>query len=347
MNRKYLLLSIVLQITTAFYSFGQLLPSQDIRAWNIVFEDSMNYFNNNLWYKSNNSTHGEGVNEEPQVYMSAYAYISNNKLVLLTDRLTSPVSHPNYSNNCYYNNQHNYVSGQIVSQNTYQYGYYEIYAQIPAYIGSWPAFWLWKDNDYIQDPWYNEIDIFEGNGALTNSLGTNCWWSFTYPVNNYLQQAQQDFISQNYAQAYHWYGLKWDKNEIVWYYDRQQVRFEANDFGNEGIHHPLRIFINSALRPTSWDNSVTNSTPFPQYMLVDQVNMYQMDCQDKNIVVNEILDFSNYNYLVKKSISLSSATTLPNNDNIVLYASDFIKLDNGFSVPLGTSLYLDCCDACP
>lgn len=81
-------------------------------------------------------------------------------------------------------------------------------------------------------------------------------------------------------------------------------------------------------------------------MYVDQVNVYQIDCMDKNVVVNDISNFSTYNYSLKRSISLTNATTLPSNSDIVLYAREFIELDNGFSVPIGTSLYLDVFDSC-
>jgi len=47
------------------------------------------------------------------------------------------------------------------------------------------------------------------------------------------------------------------------------------------------------------------------------------------------------NYAVKKSISLSSTTTIPQNNKICLRATDFIELKNGFEVPLGAELYLD------
>lgn len=83
-------------------------------------------------------------------------------------------------------------------------------------------------------------------------------------------------------------------------------------------------------------------------MYVDQVNGYQLDCTDKDVVIDlaHPIDFSTYNWKTKKSITLNGATTIPQNGDIVLYATDFVKLDKGFSVPLGSELCIDICDEC-
>jgi hypothetical protein len=75
-------------------------------------------------------------------------------------------------------------------------------------------------------------------------------------------------------------------------------------------------------------------------MYVNYVKVYDLKC-DKNTVVNEIYNFNTYNYAVKKSITMSGATTIPTNSNISLRANDFIKLEAGFYAPAGTTLYLD------
>jgi hypothetical protein len=77
-------------------------------------------------------------------------------------------------------------------------------------------------------------------------------------------------------------------------------------------------------------------------MYVNQINAYELksDC-DNNTALNEILDFEAYDYKVKKSITMSNATTIPQGNNISLRASDFIELKAGFEVPLGAELYLD------
>ena len=75
-------------------------------------------------------------------------------------------------------------------------------------------------------------------------------------------------------------------------------------------------------------------------MYVDYVKVYQLTC-DKNTVVNEISNFNTYHYGVKKSITLSGATTIPLGSTIYLRANDFIQLNPGFEVQTGRMLYLD------
>jgi hypothetical protein len=77
-------------------------------------------------------------------------------------------------------------------------------------------------------------------------------------------------------------------------------------------------------------------------MRVDWVRVHQLKC-DKYTVINEIPNFNTYNHAVKKSITLSGATTIPANSNISLRATDFIELKAGFEVPTGRELYLDGC----
>jgi len=73
---------------------------------------------------------------------------------------------------------------------------------------------------------------------------------------------------------------------------------------------------------------------------VDYVKVYGLKC-DKHTIINEIPDFSAYDYKVKKSITLGSGTTIPAGTDISLRANDYIELLSGFEVPAGGQLYLD------
>lgn len=343
MKKTILIIGIIIAVIRLH---AQQQPSKDMRGWTVLFEDDMTSLNTNLWYKDNYGTHGDGTNEEPQIYMQENVTNTNGKLILTAQKVTLSIPHPN-SGSCLYGNQHQYTSGQICSNSTYQYGYYEIYAKLPAGQGVWPAFWFWQNDNNPANPWYNEIDIFEGDGVLTDRLSTNLYWNFTLPLYNpYNCEKKEHFC--NYSQGYHWYGIKWNKNRIMWYFDRQCVREVFNTCGGYGIQHPLNIIINLALRPPEWEHGISSNTPNTCYMYVDQVNAYQLDCSDKNVVItlNDPINFSTYNWKTKKSITLGGSTHVPQNSNIVLYATDFVKLDKGFSVPLGTELYIDICDEC-
>lgn len=326
--------------------FSQRLPNQDLRGWNILFEDDMSVFDDNVWQKDSLVTRGTGTGEEPEIYMPSNCTIENGKLVLRTHKEVPPVIHNHQG--CYYLGQHEYTSGEISSKVKYQYGYYEIYAKLPVGRGCWPAFWFWDANDSQNNPWYNEIDVFEGDGRDITGLTCNRHWAYTYPIEDTRKDSAIFFLCQ-YSSSYHWYGVKWTRNKIIWYLDRSVIREESNTYGRIGIHHPMWLLINLALKP----NSKEEDNNFPpandvNTMYVDQVNGYQLDCTDKNVVIDSDhpIDFSTYNWKTKKSITLNGNTTIPQNSNIVLYATDFVKLEAGFNVPLGAELYIDIHNEC-
>jgi len=225
-----------------------------------------------------------------------------------------------------------YSSGYVESRENYHYGYFEIYAKLPGGPGFWPAFWFHSSGTC----WYQEIDVFEIYPCWQNSVDIAPHWGFDcQPV-----KAPYTHVACNFPYTWHWYGLEWDRDKITWYIDRKIVRQETNNMGGKGIQNPMRIIINTALHSPDDDCPITSNSVFPNYMYVDQANVYQLKC-DKNTVVNEISDFNTYCYAVKKSISLGGATTIPAGSNISLRATDFIELKPGFEVPLGAELYLD------
>jgi beta-glucanase (GH16 family) len=340
MKRITLLSFFLICCTTLAYS--QLQPFQNTAMWNTKFLDDFNTFNSNRWYKCNYATHGNPSNnaEEPQVYMNDNVNISNGNLVLRTQKLSTPITINNHPN-CMYNNQHMYTSGQIVSTATHDYGYYEIYAKLPSSPGYWPAFWFWDMSNSQSNPWYNELDVFEGDGNITNYLSCGIAYDFTYPVGDTLS-GTADYSECNYNNEYHWYGVEWDKHHIIWYIDRVMVRFEDNIFDGYGIQHPMYIILNVALFPNGWSNApISTNTIFPNYMYIDKFNAYVLNSQDTNVVINDIYNFSTYNYAVKKSITLTHGTTIPQNGIICLYAKDYILLKDGFEVPLGSCFEAD------
>lgn len=314
-------------------------PQQDPN-WEPVFEDSFTVFNQNRWCKEEGIREAGKVTEDVANLLASNAFINHGKLVLRVKRDT--VYH---GGNCYYMEQNNgyhfYSSASVSSRNLYGHGYFEIYAKLPVSSGYWPAFWLWKDNSANQSSWYNEIDVFEGKGCYPDSIYTNVHWNFDCPISwNALNDTNRSFSGLNISE-YHWYGIEWDSSRIYWYIDRDIVRTERNNWGGEGVQHPMHIILSVGLTPDSFsDNRINNSTIFPNYMYIDQANVYRLIC-DCEEPIDEIYDFVNYQYGVKKHISLTGLTHLPQNGNVCLRARDFIELGNGFEVPIGTEFYAD------
>ena len=324
---------------------GQTYAQQPIidSNWQAIFEDEFNSFVENRWYKED-MVRQEGTDEEDLGYYKPYnANISNGQLVLTVKRDTL------YHNSaCYHHymlpGEHYFSSASVMSKKKYHYGYFEIYAKLPISDGYWPSFWLWADTTTANECWYNEVDIFEGQGYLPDVLYTNAHWYFLCPLGSDLHDVQQSYTKD--ITNYHWYGLEWSREWIRWYCDRVLVREERNNFGGVGIQQRMHIILSVSVASSRYaPNTVTNNTIFPNYMYIDQANVYKLRC-DANTVVVEIPNFSNYQYGIKKSIKLSGTTQLPTGETTCLRATDFIELTNGFEVPLGTGFFADVHD-CP
>lgn len=356
---KHIVFLLSLLVFFIMDSYSQTMPWIDKRPWNVIFEDNCNSFDSTLWKKNNNLTHGVITNgsEEPQIYTSDNVYVQNGKMVFRLRRESNALPHPASYEQCQYNNEHYYTSGEIQSLNKYSFGYYEIYAKLPVGAGFWPAFWFHDSNMGENGNWYNEIDVFEGDGANPDSLTCGVWISPLLSIDDILHSKSFSKVPFNYTTGYHWYGVKWDKCGITWYFDRKPVNDTVNNFActsslynstyNLKIEHPMNLLINLAAFPTNWAfEPITNNHLLPKYMYVDQINGYAINCQDKDVDIIEIPDFSAYNYTMKKSITLSGSTILPSNENITIFASDYILLQNGFNVPLGTSFSTELSKGC-
>jgi hypothetical protein len=110
-----------------------------------------------------------------------------------------------------------------------------------------------------------------------------------------------------------------------------------------GMQNSMQIVLNLSLISTAWGSCVLDTTLFPSYYYIDQVNAYQLkyDCTGSTSVVNEIANYNTFNYAVKKSISLSGIYSLSSWQNVALRATYFIELKDGFYVPADAELYLD------
>ena len=56
-----------------------------------------------------------------------------------------------------------------------------------------------------------------------------------------------------------------------------------------------------------------------------------------DMLIESNVDFTTFNYAVKKSITIGNST-IPQNSNVTLRATDFIQLNGGFTLPLGSEL---------
>jgi len=341
---KKILIITVLAGLLVFPALSQNPPLD--KNWEAVFEDNFNTLNTARWeVKDHFDDFGGGY----PLYLKENTYIVNNeRLVFETKKMPTnnpyccPPQHVDQwgckrqwlTGECY-----QYTSGCIYSQVPYKYGYFEVYAKLPGGDGYYPTFWMHGSGTDIANNncWYNEIDIFEIYPCRQNSIDIAPHWWFSCPNDDELARYTQ--AACNFPYTYHWYGLEWDKDKITWYIDRKSVRQEANNMEGIGIQNAMYIILSVSLHSPNDDCPITNNSIFPNYMYIEQANVWRLRCD--NVPVIEIPDFTQYQYGVKKSISLSGATIIPVDSNISLRATDYIELKNGFEVPLGAEFYVD------
>ena len=224
------------------------------------------------------------------------------------------------------------------------YGYYEIEARViqtsGIVSGLWPAFWIQHEN-FTYPYWYEEMDIFEpDNCQVRNNNHHVTYWCIkdqTKPQTNNLQGYTGDKYNVNMS-MWHKYALEWLPEKVIFYID-DEAFFELP----QNIPHPydqntcFRIDLqtgNSGQCPPNINNGLLG------YFDVNYFRYYQLN-MDCNTDVNEIADFDNFYFAVKKSITLSGATIIPQNSKITLRATDYILLQSGFEVPLGAEFCIE------
>jgi beta-glucanase (GH16 family) len=166
---------------------------------------------------------------------------------------------------------------------SFQYGRFEVRAQVPEAQGFWPAAWLMGNNiATVNWPACGEMDVLERINAATTPdwnegsiHGTGFTGSNLGTVFN--------FTSGQTAAGWHTYGMIWTKGSVAYYVDdpaHPYVTYTTSSIsGLSGAVWPFDagqsnfILLNLAVGGT-WPGSPNASTPFPSEMLVDYVRVY-------------------------------------------------------------------------
>ncbi len=345
----------LLSVAMLASSYAQTMPSETatLNFWvlekDFTFDSSLSE-----WYRETNSVKRATTNrssEHYEIYMADNVHVSNGNLVIETKKLSTPIACP-WGDSCYFyktdttsgnhDHKHVYTSGSIVSRATYGYGYYEFHAKVPASDGYFPAIWFWDEGTN----WYNEIDVFEGDGSYTNSLTCNYPWGW-HPGDNTHGEFQN--FEVDYSSGYHWYAIYWDKYKIRWYCDNRLIREVKNQFHR----HKMKLIVNVALRSDAEEGSkISGNTIFPNHMRIDTIRVYKQAPDRRQSPVNRpriLTQFSNNGNLnfVHKQITLDGGAIVPQNARLSFYATDSITLNKGFSVPKGAEMTMDICNGFP
>jgi beta-glucanase (GH16 family) len=235
-------------------SFSSTAHSQN---WQIVWADEFNAGIGPDW--SFETGGGGWGNNELQYYRPQNATIQNGALVITAKNESI--------------DGHNYTSARLKTQGrkSWRYGKMEARIALPAFQGSWPAFWMLGDNiGSVGWPQCGELDIMEQVNTPNTVYGATHWWS----------GGQADFTGSTGTSVtgYHTYSVTWDSQNIRWYVDGVQFnQFSiANNTGGTNAFNENNFFIllNLAVGG-NWPGFSINNGALPANMLVDYVRVYQ------------------------------------------------------------------------
>lgn len=170
---------------------------------------------------------------------------------------------------------------------SYQYGFIEIYANVPFVEGCWPSFWMQSKDVHRSVPYMTEVDVFEvydtrnivapnihkwyANGEHDQAGGRK--WGYKFRK------------SMNLNREYHLYGFGWTAETMYFTVDRNVYfrydlteDFGAKGDGMQGFHDPIYVIFNNFIftENSSWKNPPVNAnTKWPITYKVDWIRLYQ------------------------------------------------------------------------
>jgi beta-glucanase (GH16 family) len=296
-------------------------------SWQVVKLDDFDSLNTSDWNTGYTWTSGLGI----EYTDPANVIFQSGWLKLKCEKLTTPHyigGFPFY-----------YRSAALQSKFTYKYGYFEVEAKFPVGLGYWPAFWTLGGATIASCPTdgeYNEIDITETLG-YPSSLGTQTgqavhWRNFTTCLRDY---SAVDVPVSGGINISHKYAVFWEPSKVSFYIDDVLV----NTF-SDSVYTPHNLcgsLLDLAIEGGA--NAPNSSTTFPAYAEFNYVKISQLTpgCSTAASFCSTEFNAGTYDYKVKQSITIggsgcASPSTINTSSNIVLWATDFILLDEGTTI---------------
>jgi beta-glucanase (GH16 family) len=179
-----------------------------------------------------------------------------------------------------------YTSARLKTQGlfSFQYGRFEVRAQVPEAQGFWPAGWLLGNNiTTVNWPACGEQDVLERvNGALTPDWNEGSVHGTGFTGASGLGQ-KYNFPPGQTAAGWHTYGMIWSNGTVAFYVDdpaQPYVTYTTSSLNViNGAVWPFDsgqsnfIILNLAIGG-DWPGPPDGTTPFPSEMLIDYVRIY-------------------------------------------------------------------------
>ncbi|HET8728698.1 MAG TPA: family 16 glycosylhydrolase [Alphaproteobacteria bacterium] len=156
-----------------------------------------------------------------------------------------------------------YTSGLLSSHESFsqQYGYFEMNAKLPEGKGMEPAFGL-LPMDQEGAP---EADVMEIVGSAPSTLET------PNQSNDEDGSSGDDAEAGNMSDGFHRYGLAWNEDEVILYFDGQEM---ARTDTPSDFHEPMYMLANLAVGGDG-PGAADSDTQLPAEMEIDYIRAYQ------------------------------------------------------------------------
>lgn len=252
-----------LNFTLVLITLSQLVFSQD---WELVWSDEFTTGIGSDWvFEYGNGSSGWG-NNELQYYQESNATVTDGVLEI-TAKLESVGGY-------------SYTSARMktLGQASWKYGKMEARIKLPAFTGSWPAFWMLGETIYSAGwPACGEIDVMEQINTEAKSYATVHW------TNSNGSYTNSGSSISNIVTDFHVYAIEWDELEIRWYID--DVQYYAVDIsdgtnGSDELHEEFFILLNMAIGG-NWPGFTVDESALPATMYIDYVRVYEDSGDDE------------------------------------------------------------------
>ena len=176
-----------------------------------------------------------------------------------------------------------YTSARLHTANKQSWTYGKIAAriQLPHGEGMWPAFWMLGaniDENGGDTPWpqSGEIDIMEFYGSKHDGrVEANIHYADERDEHGNMGARRYTLPEGRFADAFHVFEIEWDADHIEWFVDGES--YASADISDEHFSEfrkPFFILLNIAVGGKD-SGRPDETTPFPGYMYVDWVRVYQ------------------------------------------------------------------------
>ncbi len=171
----------------------------------------------------------------------------------------------------------NYTSTRITTQNkkTFTFGRIDIRAKVPKGKGIWPALWMLGSNiSTVSWPKCGEMDIMELLGQEPNKVYQTVHFG---PGPASTQKSRNKISTTAYSEVYHLFSVNWEMDKVQFFVDNELL-LEMTKADAGGADYPFNnpfFFIINVAVGGNWPGSPDGTTPFPSWMMVDYVRVFQ------------------------------------------------------------------------